>query len=517
MSQQEGIEVLATQQNSRSSLPPEVLTLIFKYAITFTYLLDYSPLASPSGGYYNDLRFKKGLLHVCRVWHEAAIRVLYEDVVFRRCTQIPMFLDTLGKSPYLEGVVKSIMILCNPLPDCEERFTGDIQKLYECCPKATHIEYHPPFCTTGGFEESTATTKEFIPPISHHITHLTFGKCVSYAVLENCLKQVQGTLRSLSFTLGIISPATQTLSFPHLNMLQVVFHGDRRDTWDHLSKWETPSLTHFTFHALKARIPEAALVTLLKSSAQSLRFFHIQTSSNVQPFLDVCPELEHLVVTSNQNVDEFVHPKIRWLDVWPTKSNVDTRTLCKLLDEDIDHLPRLRGIRNFHVSLHTFLQLPLIFPPDLHVKRDFGDEVELPLDICACWIKRKRFEWTFLHPLRSFVEDHTLSRDEFLERWLAPVDGDDEREDSNSVRRGSEKENLKGEALEEVEDMEDPDWVPFEDDSESDLTSEDSDLDAEDDGDHIPIEETQSLGWVPGVFGFQGGETVMRTYRHKLQ
>ncbi|TFK70611.1 hypothetical protein BDN72DRAFT_528455 [Pluteus cervinus] len=507
----------------RFPLPPEVLTLVFKYAITSIYLIDYSPLAGPYGGYYSDLRFRKGLLHVCRAWHEAAIQVLYEDVVFRRCIQIPMFLDTLAKAPYLGRVVKSIMILCPPPPDCEERFTGDIQKLYGCCPMATHIEYHPSFYNSHGPEGSR--TKDFIPPISQNITHFTFGKCVPYAVVAICLEPVQGTLRSLSFVLGEDSqpiPANQKLSFPHLDTLAVVVHDYRHDQWNHLSRWEVTSLTHLTFFSLRGCAADEAMLELIKQSGQALRFLHIQTTSGlVQCYLDVCPNIEHLVIPENLGYFEFtklIHPKIRWLDVWPLGLNLDIDDLSTLLD--VNHLPSLQGVRTFHVSFYQFFQLPLVYPPDLHAKggpqsNSEYDNLQLPLDLCACWIKREWLGYTFLHPLRHVVKHPDQVLDELLEKWCNQV-GEHTGSNLEPQIPGMEK----GKGLEDDDDPGD-DWIPSEDDLGSD-SSEGSDPNDVDDVEDITLEERGSLGhWYTSTgnlpIKYSTEDMVMRTHRHRFK
>ncbi|TFK70616.1 hypothetical protein BDN72DRAFT_896307 [Pluteus cervinus] len=513
-----------------SQLPPEVLSVIFKYAITSTYLLDYSPLAGIYGGYYSDLRFRKGLLHVCRVWHEAAIQVLYEDVVFRRCIQIPMFLGTLERVPYLRGVVKSIMILCHPLPDCEEKFTGDIQKLYESCAKATHIEYLPPFYEANRLEGSR--TKDFIPPISQNITHFTFGTCVPYAIVAICLEQVQGTIRSLSITMGEDSdpaPATQKLSFPHLNILEIISFDYRPDQWNHLLSWEAYSITHLAFSSPRGWRPEVleGILELMKNRhlGQALKFLHIRTESNIQRHLDVCPRLEHLVVPQNQVFNKLTHPKIRWLDLWPTGLNLDIDDLSEFLDTD--HLPRLRGVRTFHVSLYPFLQLPLLYPPDLHVEGGpqsglEEDGIQLPLEICACWTKLERFGWTFLHPLKDIVKHPHQVLDELCGKWCNQVE-DQMPVASELEPQTPETSTDKSEGLGDDEDSEDLDWIPSEEDSDGDLTSEGSDSDVGDDMGDIPLEERESIDrkWVrsyPSMsIRHSTLDVVIRTYRHRLQ
>ncbi|KAJ6507266.1 hypothetical protein C8R47DRAFT_88100 [Mycena vitilis] len=73
------------------SLPPEILLVIFRYALPPRWMFSgaKSRLPCPTSIWSNDRRMKLSFLAVCKSWHGVSNKLLFENVVPHRITQYP--------------------------------------------------------------------------------------------------------------------------------------------------------------------------------------------------------------------------------------------------------------------------------------------------------------------------------------------------------------------------------------------------------------------------------------------
>ena len=102
------------------------LQSILDEAVAFQDLLDPSLHVAGDSPWCKLLRWKKGILAVCRHWHPVALPLLYRDVVLRRVGQVFAFAETLSSdNTDYRSLVRSIQLSCW-VPE-------DVRQLYQQC------------------------------------------------------------------------------------------------------------------------------------------------------------------------------------------------------------------------------------------------------------------------------------------------------------------------------------------------------------------------------------------------
>ncbi|TFK74216.1 hypothetical protein BDN72DRAFT_76950 [Pluteus cervinus] len=449
-------------------LPLEIWTQIFKHTTICDYLVDYSPAAGLYSHYLRDLRFRKGLLLVCRSWYMAGLSRLYRDVVFRRCTQISPFVETLRQIPHVQHLVKSMMFIFFVPLECHQSFEQDLQDLWEVCPGLTRLDYHMSLVVLGPSIPSPMF------PMSASITHLALGDLIPWNTIHDCLDQLRDVLVSLRVTLwNIPSYRTRALSFPRLTSLEIKTILGRSytipDISTIISQWDASALTNLTLRiADQPFSSDLAFLDFLRKCGRRITFLQLDMDNNDQRFLDLCPNLDHLVVRPTTHVSELTHPKVKWVDIWPMKGGPSPEPAN--FDKELPGLPALLGVRLFDASLYPFRPLVLAIPPDLSIRTRAGHppqilEDELPQELCACWIQATKSELmiTSVHPIVQF----TKSNDEIVQELLDEL-GLDEGESTALV------------AIHDLDNTNSPSNVDEE--SEADGDYEPSDMDGSSEG-----------------------------------
>jgi hypothetical protein len=92
-------------------------------------------------------------------------------------------------------------------------------------------------------------------------------------------------------------------------------------------------------------------------------------------FLDLCPSVNHVVTSYCDQVNDFSHPTLEYLDIWrkepctlPSYASQESGLdISRVMAGAERRLPSIRQVRTidpdiFDVSLRT--RIPIIFPPD---------------------------------------------------------------------------------------------------------------------------------------------------------
>ncbi|TFK65307.1 hypothetical protein BDN72DRAFT_205155 [Pluteus cervinus] len=384
-----------------NTIPPDILEEILTRAILPYYVVNISAFHPLQLEYTKEVHFRMGLAVVCRLWHRVAIPLLYRDIVFRRCTRIAYFLETLRSSPSLGQLAKSVMI-CSLIPPTHYSFLKEqLHEIYRLCPQLKQVEFVP----------SQRVSGPAIPllhiPLPNGITHLTLGEIAPFNLLNECLMRVCPNLVFLSFCLLWEVPGEDELSplsLPALQSLRI-FLKDAVDKYlpAIVESWTIPCLEHLSFRSWIYPTERPTCLDFFQKFACNLKSLHIdfqQEWASVQPFLERCPSLTHLMLTDQQMPATLTHHQLQWLDVFPILDLPDTGWIMAAKAQ----FPSLRGIRVFESGRFgkfpyyhpNFHQLARIIPPNTDWNRPCILPW-LPFDFHIDWLERPGYSLARVH------------------------------------------------------------------------------------------------------------------------
>ncbi|KII93035.1 hypothetical protein PLICRDRAFT_26411 [Plicaturopsis crispa FD-325 SS-3] len=420
-------------------LPVEVLEIVFTYALPPASFLDPSLRAGgQNSSWCMTLRTKKALVLVCKLWRDVATKILYEEVVFRRPAQIPAFINTLNSSVLDLGFcVRRLGFLCVVTEESIASVVSGVTEVLDRCKRIEGLTWNP-FDLDNIADRSPSTPSsarsEIEVPISIcaiicpvGLTHLECGETIDYANLCSGLHSVRHTLRSLTFVLSAgYQPdeeqgIQQDVDLEQLENVRVTYapSGDWY-CWDILPpSWTTPRLKRLTVNNT-AHFSDDVLpwfwtklsdfCRLIFGRLEYLRVTLLTSGSydphNIQPVLDACPLLKHLVITMDYHMP-ISHPTLEYVDVEVPLADPDDmeayETIYSALhDEEL--LPSVKDIRVLDKALRSLPDLPYIIRP-LEPPLDENEDNEC------------KFEW-------KFPGVHICYRDERLYRAdMACFDG----------------------------------------------------------------------------------------------
>ncbi|KAJ7280262.1 hypothetical protein C8J57DRAFT_1567536 [Mycena rebaudengoi] len=327
-------------------LPPEILLLIFRNAVPPGWLLEGTEsLASGSSSIFAyDLRMKLSILAVCRRWNQLGMELLYH------CG-----LGGLASCRYFYALYK----VANG--------SGEVKQVFDLCPRLAQFGFIPTFIVPG--------RPSLLPTISSTVTHLEYSRTVEFADVVPSLVQLSRDLIFLALTLPVAASNNGSeLSFDNLEDLRLLlnFEGFTLAA----SKWAMPKLKRTWLRYLD-RIPELETLDLSKfqpffdAFGRTLTFLSWNLpATDLQHILDLCPILDHLVVSDwrlhGQRLDVkrlWRHKAITVIDVWVSWP-VPRLTRVQYLQETY---PALRAHRCLdHTFIHLW-DLPARIYPDTAV------------------------------------------------------------------------------------------------------------------------------------------------------
>ncbi|KAI0330554.1 hypothetical protein GY45DRAFT_1361351 [Cubamyces sp. BRFM 1775] len=395
-------------------LPPELLLHIFRAARAPRHQHDPSVSQGPRSLWLTELRFRKGLILVCKKWSGPATEALYEDIVLRRMGQALALADTLtAATSYQRGLadlVKSIRLdPCGVLPECADAVRGAFRTILERCTALRAFELNVDVWRPNVVDESEAADV-FFPlwildngPSPGGLGRVFQERLSSPLRVLDLSIPLTGTrvIQQLHTALSYCAAGLEVLKLgPYdevpgevydISMLPPLsLHGlqelyiyvDRHDLCFLLcQKWTMPALRRLTARDARA-IPHA----LLETHGSQLRYlhlfpqrtkwlplcqrWHLQDHTGIELLPKYCPALEHLVlsVSSEPGPSPLAidSRSLRFLDIWtlcaqsPGHQCRAWQSCCsnKFLADST--LPALRGVRHLW-ELHV--DLPMICDP----------------------------------------------------------------------------------------------------------------------------------------------------------
>ncbi|KAF9057251.1 hypothetical protein BJ165DRAFT_18889 [Panaeolus papilionaceus] len=375
--------------------PPEVWNEIFLRCLPPPELVDTSRCFTMSNSPWNEAtRQKKAIVQVCWSWYEIGLPLLYEDICIFRPHQLPLLLEAMKESRYrtrrrIKRVLLSVLV-----PD-RLRFTflEHLRNLVELSPSLISFDFRP--C-----QERLSDWKNtgLYFGIRSNITHLTLTEQVPFDVRHDILSSVTDTLTHLNvYDFG----GDSYLTFPML--VDFTLHATIEVIYDVtpeflVSKTYTfPIVERLTIVLPKGPLGQLSIVpSFCKDYSASIRMLQIQEpqgmdglsvySSNrfhplgidrMQPILDSCPMLEHLILHPAMSFP-IKHPRVQWVDIWePTTTLSEPQDyldhFVKLKDNITkEHFPNLKGLRTLGLSLERlYPSIPVTFAPSASYEPHF--------------------------------------------------------------------------------------------------------------------------------------------------
>ncbi|KAG6897672.1 hypothetical protein C0992_012421 [Termitomyces sp. T32_za158] len=363
-------------------LPFEILDMIFQHAVAPDFLLDSSLTAGPNSPWCHARNMKLALALVSRTWYAPGIGLLYKEVAIRRLNQIPALLETLEKSPSVFGVlVKRITLDMFVSPDYGASFTRHMQRIVDLCPRLVGFTFSSPL---------PLPTKAVLPKLRSSLRYLRVDASVSPAELYDLLKHTRKSLVSLS--IHVHDPpehlATRKIySLPQLDSLTLKITHAGVDAWSLLGHiLIMPKLERLTFELLAGHdsVEQLSLrwesmiepITAFCERYENLKYLNInpgfrRKAGDMQGVLDVCPNLEHLVVYNGATLES--HPTLKWVDICTSKMfgpDDDSRwahdSALNRLRKSVTPVgfPALYGTRHLHICSPRLHDIATRLPPE---------------------------------------------------------------------------------------------------------------------------------------------------------
>ncbi|PPR07598.1 hypothetical protein CVT24_006969 [Panaeolus cyanescens] len=395
---------LTTQTAKRFSHPAsEILHEIFLHALPHPDFIDPSLWSGGKSVWREGIRVKKSIMFVCRTWYTIAMPLLYQDVSISRFPQLVLLVTSLRESKMdLKKHVKRCRfgayldtILDDDNDVLLQQFHNQLEQMFELCDSLQSIDFHSPLPIPFPINLPSL--------ISAHVTSITLGKEVTqeqtFGILNDVASQLvqlscydfpfdknweltlealvdltliydrhgnspQGTEDPRSICLNITCPIIQCITF--------VNYGNKYT--NHCSSFlETHGQT---LKVLQLQFPQLAFFTSSISIVYPAHSRLGEKRTIIQPLLDLCPALEHLILLPNAHFPLY-HPTVQWIDVWePT---------CDLSEPKLEYFwefkatltrrnfPQLKGVRTIAPALRPlYPRIALLVPPSLSAQPGFA-------------------------------------------------------------------------------------------------------------------------------------------------
>ena len=478
----------------------------------------------PWSTWLDDLRFRKGLVLVCKAFAGPATAVLYEDVVFRRMGQISALARTLvsQEGRYVSSLIQCIrMDSCVIWAPCAEVVKDDLLFILRRCTALRSFSFHshPNFPTTHSAHDGSPFAWDGFNPTWFLDNHTDDAGRLFQGIISSTLRELDismplsetqvaelhelfsaarllrtlklGQIVAQPFVRDASSLSTQTL--PQLEELQM--YADHPGFTAYVSShWVLPSLTRFILMYCEA-LPE----TLLKQHGRNVTYLHIFPKKKDRVYdyswapcslegLDAlpqwCPVLVHLVFPAtrpnnhaNAILTRIRSPTLRYLDIWCHNCRADRQSVEIEADNAVEHghLPSFVQLRRLRKVPR--IDLPVICHPSLVT----GDDVRL-YRLPGLFVVQT--SWCVV-PDSGLQEDlpwfeHLPPEDDDTETFV--YESDEEEEEEDEGEDGDEDEVDDEESESDDKDDEDEDDEAY-DPSDNEIESEGSSNTEESDSD----------------------------------
>ncbi|KAJ6594414.1 hypothetical protein B0H19DRAFT_1095406 [Mycena capillaripes] len=369
-------------RSNYAALPHKILLIVFlnvlppRWLLSGTQSLDAYPQVIPSVA----LRMKLSILSVCKSWDQVGTGLLYERVVLRRISQLPVFVRTIEGREGLGALVKHLDVDCFVPRGYSKLLGSETKRIIELCPNLSHVRLSPPFwipelpCSLPAMSDSIISLSSSIP----------------YSAILPSLMQLSYNLKSLVITIpAAYDDSHPVLAFDRLEDLCLKIEENSAVS---VSKWRIPHLRrlrldmclpHYNYrvaeaYILRCRQQTTVILDAYGPTITSLRLPHLddRASTHLQESLNRCPILEHLVLYNHPG--SATHKTIKLIDFFtlredpPPLNMFDSPANPSLTVKALKGtFPALRGCRNLDVRMSHFRDLP-----PQHGDGDDGNESE---------------------------------------------------------------------------------------------------------------------------------------------
>ncbi|KAI1786786.1 hypothetical protein LXA43DRAFT_750414 [Ganoderma leucocontextum] len=376
---------------------------------------DPSLMRGPHSQWCSDLRFRKGLTLVSKLWWEPAIRALYEHVVIRRFGQIPALARTLSSKDAgidFGGLVRKITLhQCAFFWPCVDVVCEDLRSILDRCVALEEFSFRRhPECDDAFSEEHKISFPQFgINPVwlfpqvifpglqprgsttLRKLDVMTLG-CWQEPVATALLNLISSSPRITTLAIRNFDlPGSELPTLEFLEELWVEFDltnftpvssSSPRAIW----KWELPRLKSLTI------LNDEGLPTILEKLGRTLTYLHIACDvacfgEGFDRLSQQCPLLEHLVFYPPYGLEGWAYTlfrgsvepfrRLRYLDLW-FKDKLDPRlwhpsaAASQLERARSSYAPALEGVRGLiafsYMPVHD--DLPRICDPSMITRTD---------------------------------------------------------------------------------------------------------------------------------------------------
>ncbi|KAJ7680784.1 hypothetical protein DFH06DRAFT_429069 [Mycena polygramma] len=299
-----------------AELPPEILLMIFRYALAPAWMLrgTKSMVPYPQDLSSADLRMKLSILAVCKSWHRIGTELLYQTVTLRRITQLPIFVRALEGREELGSLVKRLDIDCFVPRGYSKLHETENRRIFKLCPNLSHVGFSPPFWIPG---------KPFpLPAMNSSITSLEFASDIPYSAVLPALTQLCHTLKSLVITLpAAYDDDHPILTFGSLQDLSVTLEPYSVIS---VSKWLIPNLRRlwlarkWCLHEIAEMRKCEEVLDAYGGTTTFLELLGLCPVPEVQQLLNRCPVLEHVVLHLSSQVPslQLAHRTLKFVDIY---------------------------------------------------------------------------------------------------------------------------------------------------------------------------------------------------------
>ncbi|KAF9237468.1 hypothetical protein BU15DRAFT_48717, partial [Melanogaster broomeanus] len=355
-----------------SSLPFELLHLILEYAIPPHLFLNPWVGWGPSSAWCLAMRQLRYFMLVSRWWREVGIDLLYCHVVIRRIGQLTTLLRSLEASPQLGPFVRSLRINCFVSPEHELDFQDHLNRVCILCTQNTHLILNH---RTDAYDHG-------VPKIDGNILSsivtLSIGWDYDFPLVISLLVQCKNLTR-LTIDFDYATPNDIPIQLPLLEELHCPV-----DLAVICRQWSLPRLRRLSFSHYEPYILDTRHYPFLHEHGKKLTYLDVSWPfaladsilfldhgyEAIQPLLDICPSLKHLVIVDYHDIECLSHPTLEYLDIWRDFIGIEFEGMAEigLSSFSKKHLPSLRKTRLLHESLRNLSgdskRLPILVPPD---------------------------------------------------------------------------------------------------------------------------------------------------------
>ncbi|KAK7057561.1 hypothetical protein R3P38DRAFT_2680390 [Favolaschia claudopus] len=331
-----------------SAFPDEILYAIFRAALPPTWLLYGTKSVAPYAlnTLSSDIRIKSSIAAVCKSWNRVGTEILYERVILRRITQLPVLACALESRTGLGALIKHLDFDSFVPRGYSNLHKHETERILALCPNLSHLGFSPP-CVGSRIPYS-------LPTVASSVTSVEYNRNIPYSAILPTLISLSPTLVCVTFALpkGHIDEHP-VIEYPKLKALHLLVDNDSVVP---PLKWSAPQLRHLWICGFDVtrELTATHLNSLFDACGPTITFLRIHSIGpiqDIQALLDRCPILEHLTLDFSPTM---THKQVKFLDFF-IEYNDPPRPISPISKEDF---PALENCRHLEVIMASLPYIP---------------------------------------------------------------------------------------------------------------------------------------------------------------